>query len=238
MDLEKLRTGAAVFGSSLSDKQLESFNIFATQLRVGNERTNLLGQADDATLLSHHFLDSLSCLAPGLFLAGMSVMDLGSGAGLPGIPLAIARPDLNVILLDSSEKRTKFLREAVGFLELKNVEVVRARAEEAGRDPLWRDVLDIVTARAVAPLSTLVEYALPFLRVRGLFMAQRGPKAAQEAVDAAVAISELNGRLARVEQVKVPFLEAARFLVHIEKTGPTPERYPRRTGVPLKRPLY
>jgi 16S rRNA (guanine527-N7)-methyltransferase len=235
-DLEKLKTGAAVFGLFLDQKQLGYFDIFDAALLDGNKRTNLVGASESATLLSHHLLDSLSCFA-AIPADCTGVLDVGSGAGLPGVPLAIARPDIQVTLLDSSMKRTAFMRDVIARVGLKNAEVVCARAEDAGREPSLRERFGCVVARAVAPLPTLVEYALPFLRTGGIFIAQRGPKAEEEAASSSFAIAELNGRLKEVMKVEVPLLPAERYLAVIEKTGPTPARYPRRNGVPLKRPL-
>ncbi|MFA5867004.1 MAG: 16S rRNA (guanine(527)-N(7))-methyltransferase RsmG [Actinomycetota bacterium] len=236
LDLEKLKKGASVFGLLLSQKQLELFDIFAAALLEGNKRANLVGAPDAETLLSHHLLDSLSCLI-AIPENCLRTIDVGSGAGLPGLPLAIARPDMSVTLLDSSVKRSAFVREVIARLGLRNAEVVCARAEDAGRDQSLREGYDCVVARAVAPLPTLVEYALPFLRSGGTFVAQRGPKAAEESDSAGFAITELNGLLKAVTKVDVPLVSAERYLVEIEKTGPTPARYPRRCGVPLKRPL-
>lgn len=237
IDLEKLKTGAKVFGLSLDRKRLVNFDIFGKALLDGNRRVNLVGASDGDILLSHHFLDSLSCLAAGIPASGMKIIDIGSGAGLPGLMLAIALPGIRVTLLDSSQKRTSFLRKTTLWLGLANVEIVCARAEDAGRNPEYREMFDEAVARAVAPLPTLVEYALPFVKTGGRFIGQRGPLAERETTEAAKAIGELNGQLAEVMEVKVPFLEAERRLVVIEKLGPTPSRYPRRCGVPLKRPL-
>lgn len=236
LDLEKLKRGAGVFGLFLDEKQLEEFDIFAAALLAGNQRANLVGASDAEALLSHHLLDSLSCLA-AMPAESPRTIDIGSGAGLPGLPLAIARPEMSVTMLDSSLKRTAFTREVVARIGLKNAEVDCIRAEDAGRGQDHRERFDCVVARAVAPLPTLVEYALPFLRDGGIFVAQRGPKAAEESTSAGFAITELNGRLGEVMKVEVPLLQAERYLVVIEKTGPTPARYPRRCGVPLKRPL-
>jgi 16S rRNA (guanine527-N7)-methyltransferase len=236
LDLEKLKKGAGVFGLFPDAKQLEEFDIFAASLLEGNKRANLVGASDAGKLLSHHLLDSLSCLV-AMPVGNPRTIDIGSGVGLPGLPLAIARPDLPVTLLDSSIKRTAFMREFISQVRLENAEVICARAEDVGRDQGRREKYGCVVARAVAPLPTLIEYALPFLHVGGLFIAQRGPKAAAESESAGPAIAELNGRLQEIIKVEVPFLAAERYLVIVTKTGPTPARYPRRSGVPLKRPL-
>ena len=235
--LENLAEGASHFGLQLDSSQLGNFDIFASLLREGNRRANLIGRADAERILERHLLDSLSCVASGLLDGAAKVIDVGSGAGLPGIPLAIAVPGLRMTLLDSSAKRTGFLRAAVEKLDLTSIEIIAARAEEAARLAEYRDSFDIVVARAVAPLPTLVEYALPFLKTGGVLVAQRGPAAVGETKDAAAAIRELKGTLKEVIVVEVPYLNAPRRLVIIAKTGPTPDRYPRRSGVPRKRPI-
>jgi 16S rRNA (guanine527-N7)-methyltransferase len=237
LNTTRLKNGAEQLGLNLEDKQLVKFTIFAERLRDENTKYNLVGDADPETILTHHFLDSLSAVLGGAPKDGDRVLDLGSGAGLPGLALAIAISKAEFTLLDSSKKRTAFLRSAIGLLGLENVSAVCARAEEAGRQEGWREGFDLVTARAVAPLPVLVEYALPFLKTGGRLIAQRGPKAEEEVSAAKRAIRELNGGKAVIRPVKVPFLDAERRLVIIEKTGLTPDRYPRRTGVPLKRPL-
>jgi 16S rRNA (guanine527-N7)-methyltransferase len=237
VELERLRAGAATFNVALSDKQLEEFAIYSTLLRAANTRTNLVSQADPETVLVSHILDSLSCLVAVEIEAGQRIIDVGSGAGLPGIPLAITRPEADFVLLDSSDKRTRFLNEARNRLNLRNVEIVGLRAEEAGRETRLRDGFDLAVARAVAPLPTLVEFALPFVKAGGTFVAMRGPKAEVEVIEAQPAIFALSASLIETQAVTVPWLNAERRLVVMRKTGPTPSRYPRRTGVPAKRPL-
>ncbi len=237
LNTNRLQTGAAELGLNLDKEQLELFTRFTQWLYKENEKTNLVGSADPEVILVHHILDSLSVALHLNGFGGAQVIDVGSGAGLPGVPLAIALPDVRFTLMDASRKRTDFLRSFVEASGLENIEVARARAEEAGREPKWRDKFDSVVARAVAPLPTLIEYALPFLKTGGRLVAQRGPKAPEEVATAARAIKELRGGPAEVIAVHVPYLDFERRLVIIEKVGPTPDRYPRRTGVPAKRPL-
>lgn len=237
MNLEKLRSGAATFGVKLSKKQLAIFSSYDELLREANARINLIGPADTDTVLVRHLLDSLSCLVVARIKPGAKVVDIGSGAGLPGIPLAIAYPGTDFVLLDSTDKRTRFLSDAVRRLGLANVAIVGERAEKAGREEQWRDQFDLAVARAVAPLPTLIEYALPFIRPGGTFVAMRGPKAPPEVEDAKSATAALNGEFLEAKSVSVPGLDAGRILVVFKKTGLTPDRYPRRTGVPAKRPL-
>jgi 16S rRNA (guanine527-N7)-methyltransferase len=234
---DRLRAGARELGVELNDKQLEKFTIFLRLLEAGNKKANLVGDAGPDTVISHHFLDSLSCLKAGAPRPGNEVLDLGSGAGFPGIPLAIAVPGARFTLLDASVKRTAFLTASLAELGLSEVVVSKGRAEMSARREDMRQKFDVVTARAVGPMTVLAEYALPFLKTGGVLIAQRGPKADIEAAESARAIAELGGSTREIIKVKVPFLEAARRLVVIQKERPTPDRYPRRTGVPLKRPL-
>ena len=162
-------------------------------------------------------------------------MDVGSGAGFPGVPLAIFLPDTHFVLMDSLSKRVEFLRGVIRELSL-NAEAVCLRAEDAGRGAL-REAFDAATARAVAPLSVLCELLLPLVRVGGKAVALKGPGAAAEAEAAQNALAALGGRLASIEEVPIPGRDWAHTLAVLAKTAPTPEKYPRRAGVPEKRPL-
>ena len=237
LNTNRLQTGAAELGLNLETEQLERFSRFVRWLYKENAKHNLVGTTDPEVILVRHILDSLSVAGQLNVPSGAHVLDIGSGAGLPGIPLAIALPETRFTLMDTSRKRTNFLRSFVDASGLENIEVARARAEEAAREPKWRESFDGVVARAVAPLPTLIEYALPFLKTGGRLVAQRGPKAPEEVVAAERAVHELRGGPPEIVKVRVPYLDAERRLVIIEKVGPTPDRYPRRTGVPLKRPL-
>ena len=237
LNTNQLKIGARKLGVVLDEEQLEKFTIFADRLREENAKYNLVGDANSETILVHHFLDSLSALCGSEARQGDKVLDLGSGAGMPGLVLAIAAPEAEYVLLDSSRKKAKFLNSTSRLLWLGSVEVVCGRAEEAGREKRLREGFDLVVARAVAPLATLVEYALPFLKTGGRLVALRGPKAKTEVAEAEKAIRELKGGAPEILVIEVPYLDAERQLVIIEKTGVTPDRYPRRTGVPLKRPL-
>jgi 16S rRNA (guanine527-N7)-methyltransferase len=186
-----------------------------------------------------HFLDSLSCL---LVLAGLPReewrgLDIGAGAGFPGLPLKIARPQMELALLEAKKKRVQFLQHLVGRLELSGIEVVRGRAEELGHKQGHREGYDLVLARAVATLPVLLEYALPLCRTGGMLIAQKGPDIKEELEASHVALGVLGGRLREVRGLELPHSMGQRNLVVVEKVAPTPEKYPRRPGVPAKRPL-
>lgn len=165
------------------------------------------------------------------------VIDVGSGGGLPGIPVKIARPDLELTLLEATAKKADFLRMAVERLGLSDVAVVSARAEEAGRDPAHREAYGLALARAVAPLPVLVELALPLLRVGGVLASPKGSRASDEVDAATAALAECGGEVAGVRRLALPWSGTAPTLVIVRKVAPTPERYPRRAGIPGKRPL-
>ena len=225
-------------GIVLSSKQLEQFATFYCELVVWNRHLNFTAITDADEVRTKHFLDSLTCLAalPSWVWDGRTkVIDVGSGAGLPGLPMKIALPGLDLTLLEAVGKKAEFLRYIAGHLGLKDVNVLLARAEDLGRLPGHREGYDVAVSRAVAPMPTLVEYCLPLVRPGGVFIAMKGPSAAAELEQAGEAIAVLGGRVLEVRTVDVPGL--SRQLVVVEKECPTPSRYPRRPGIPAKRPL-
>ena len=204
-----------------------------------NGRINLTGDAGFDAMLDRHLMDSLTPLtADGLLPQNASLIDVGSGAGLPGIPLAIARPDLRVTLLDSMQKRVGFLRSVKETLALENVTIVHARAEEAAHDPAYRERFDIAAARAVAALPVLQELLLPFVHAGGKCVCYKGPAAEEELAAGAVASKLLGGGRPDIMAAALPFLPERKHILAItEKRGKTPSRYPRRAGTPAKNPL-
>jgi 16S rRNA (guanine527-N7)-methyltransferase len=230
---------AREIGIDLDTAALHTFAQYRDLILEAAEHFNLTAVRDPEAIERRLFLDSLALAAAlsdrGLLPTAARVLDIGSGAGLPGLPVRVARPDLHVTLLEATSKRCEFLREAIEALGLEHTAVVEGRAEELARNPALRGAFDLVLARAVAPLPVLIEYSLPFLRAGGHLASSRGGGAEREAEEAARALEELGGRLVEVAELPVEDLTSA--LVLIEKTRPTPERYPRRTGIPSKRPL-
>ena len=204
-----------------------------------NGRINLTGDAGFDAMLDRHLMDSLTPLAVnGLLAETASLIDVGSGAGLPGIPLAIARPGLEVTLLDSMQKRVGFLRTVVETLALKNVTVVHARAEDAAHEAAYRECFDVAAARAVASLPVLQELLLPFVRAGGKCVCYKGPAAAGELEAGAAAAKLLGGGPPELVEVNVAFAPDRRHILAVTgKRGKTPERYPRKPGTPAKTPL-
>ncbi|HMQ52665.1 MAG TPA: 16S rRNA (guanine(527)-N(7))-methyltransferase RsmG [Anaerolineae bacterium] len=233
-----LQAGAAQFQISLNERQLAAFELFAQELVTWNEKFNLTRITEPAEIAVKHFLDSLSVLAAWpAGLASPAVIDVGSGAGFPGVPLKIVRPTMRLTLLESTGKKAKFLTHLVQVLGLRQTEVVTARAELAGRQPRHRAGYDLAVARAVAPMAVLAEYTLPLLKVGGRVIAQKGQSPIEETRTAEAAIRILGGKLTAILPIEVPGLDAARHLVVIDKIKSTPQLYPRRPGVPVKEPI-
>lgn len=251
--MELLRAGAGALGLTLGAGHLAAFEAYYRELAAWNERLNLTAITGYEEVQRRHFLDSLSCLLalPGGLAAdglpnavpiqvgpgGLRLADVGTGAGFPGIPLKIMLPDARITLIEATAKKVAFLRHIVRLLALEGVEIVNARAEDVGRLPEHREQYDMVVARAVAPLCVLAEYCLPLCRVGGRVVAQKGSEGAEEAEQAREAIALLGGGPIEVKPVEIAELPPNRTLVVIAKVAKTPEEYPRRAGMPSKRPL-
>lgn len=230
--------GAQQFNFSLTKAQLDAFECYRQELIAWNERVNLTGILDPEEIVVKHFLDSLSVhLVLPDRPSTLSLIDVGSGAGFPGLPLKIALPGLRLTLLEATGKKTLFLQHIVETLKLTGVTIVTARAEEAGRRPEHRERYDVAVARAVAPLPVLAEYTLPLVKVGGRVILQKGQHPADEVKLAANALGILGGRINQILPVTVPGLAAERHLVVIQKNKPAPPQYPRRPGLPAKKPI-
>jgi len=238
--MEMLNKGAAGLSLQLNSRQLEQFHTYYQELIDWNKRVNLTRITGYEEVQIKHFLDSLTvslvweALTPG---AGLRLIDVGTGAGIPGIPLKIVFPDIKLVLLDSVAKKAAFLHHLNHKLGLDNVEIVVGRAEEVAHEARYRESFDIVLSRGVAPLATLVELTLPFCTIGGGFIAQKKGAIVQEIRQAIKAIGLLGGRLREVKRVNLEEFTDKRQLVIIDKVSPTPQLYPRRPGIPEKRPL-
>lgn len=243
--LALLAAGCAELGIELNEQQRRQFELYYHELVSWNERLNLTTITGYEEVQVKHFLDSLVSLpvlatelgTPLPLRAGLRLVDVGSGAGFPGIPLKIAAPQLDVTLMDGTQKKVGFLQEVVSRLGLDSTHVMHGRAEELGRKPEHRDAYDVVTARAVAPLNVLAEYLLPLVRPGGLAVIYKGPGAPQEFMEARQAIKLLAADAVRLAPVAVPFLAEKRFVLLLKKLRPTPSQYPRGQGLARKRPL-
>ena len=227
------------FGIELSAAQLDAFDTYLSALLDWNGRVNLTSVTDPAEIAAVHFLDSITCLYAHEFDANARVIDVGSGGGLPGIPVAIARPDLRVTLLESTRKKCGFLEHVIARIPLPGVSVDCRRAEDAGRDPMTRETYDIAMTRAVADLAVVAELCLPLVKIGGAALVMKGPKIAAEIARSGDAISTLGGEpeSARRFALPTPSGPAQRVIVVLRKVRPTPEKHPRAPGIPAKRPL-
>ncbi len=238
--MEKLRCGAVKLGITLTPRQLTQFEIYYRELIEWNQRFNLTAVTDYDAVQTKHFLDSLTAVlawptSPAI--SEIRLIDVGSGAGMPGVPLKIVFPRIRLVLLEATAKKTAFLRHLSDRLSLKNTEIATGRAEEAAHDPRYRERFNLAISRAVASMAVLVELALPFLAVGGTLIAQKKGDTDAEINAATRAISLLGGRLGQVKEVALLQFTDRRRLISIEKVAPTPPAYPRRPGMPAKRPL-
>lgn len=242
--MDRLKRGAQQMGIELTEEQLRLFARFRDLLLEWNRRFNLTAIDSPEQIEVRHFLDSLSCLTVwrqmGATASGageMRAIDVGTGAGLPGLALKIVWPTLRLTLLEATGKKVQFLDHAIAELGLTDVTTIHGRAEEVAHQPEHRAAYDLALARAVAALPSLLELTLPFLRVGGWLLAQKGQAGAAEALAAERALAILGGRLHAIYPVEVPFLAEERLLVAVQKGHPTPDQYPRRSGVPVRKPL-
>ncbi|MBQ9364682.1 MAG: 16S rRNA (guanine(527)-N(7))-methyltransferase RsmG [Schwartzia sp.] len=235
--IEDLRECAEKFGITLDDYRLKQFDTYFGMLIDWNEKINLTAITEPHEVAVKHFIDSLSCHDEKYFSDGASVIDVGTGAGFPGIPLKIFRPDIKLTLLDSLQKRVNFLSAVCDTLSIKDVEIIHARAEDGARQKEHRERYDVAVSRAVARMSVLAEYALPYVRTGGYFLALKGAKFDEEADEAKRAIATLGGKIEKISPVKLPTLDDKRAIIAVKKIKATPKTYPRKAGTPEKKPL-
>jgi 16S rRNA (guanine527-N7)-methyltransferase len=241
--MERLQAGATQLGLPLTARQLTAFQTYYEDLVAWNERFNLTAITEYEQAQVRHFLDSLSCLVAirqslhADAARPLRGIDIGSGAGFPGIPIKIYCPQMRVVLVEATAKKVGFLQHVIAHLALQEIEAIHRRAEDLAQEPPHREQYDLVFARAVAEMAVLAEYTLPFCRMGGLVIAQKGARALEEARAAEHAITLLGGQVQRVIPLELMGLAEPRHLVVIAKTARTPSKYPRRPGMPAKRPL-
>lgn len=222
----------------MTDHMEEQFSIYYDLLNEWNKVMNLTAITEFHEVVVKHFLDSVSLGYYLNFSHRQNVIDIGTGAGFPGIPLKIMFPELHITLADSLNKRIKFLNEVILQLELENVSAIHARAEDLARDQEHRETYDICVSRAVANLASLSEYCIPFVKIGGKFISYKSGEIKNEVDKSDKAIHLMGGKLQEVIEFKLPDTEYHRSFVVIEKTGHTPKKYPRKAGTPGKNPLY
>lgn len=234
-NLDQFKNGLSNLNIDLTEKQIEQFLKYYEILVETNKVMNLTAITEFDEVIEKHFLDSLSLVRVFDLNRNVKILDLGTGAGFPGIPLKIAFPEINIVLADSLNKRVKFLNEVVDTLQLKQVETVHGRAEELARNKKYREQFDLCTSRAVANLSSLSEYCIPFVKEGGKFISYKSGEIEEEVDQAKRAIHVLGGKLDQV--YKFDLHEQKRSFVIIEKVKKTPSVYPRKAGTPTKEPL-
>ena len=234
---DKFEKGLCELGISLSTKQREQFDKYYELLVEWNKVMNLTGITEYDEVNLKHFIDSLSVVRVVDMDSVKRVIDVGTGAGFPGIPLKIAFPDTEILLLDSLNKRVKFLNEVITTLGLENITAIHGRAEDIAKNKSYREQFDLCVSRAVANLSTLCEYSLPFLWISGSFVSYKGEYSENEIKQAEKAVDILGGKISKIDRFKLPGTDMGRSLIKIDKVKKTPGKYPRKAGLPAKEPI-
>jgi 16S rRNA (guanine527-N7)-methyltransferase len=239
--MQKLIEGAGKLGIELNSKQVKQFELYYQELIEWNKKINLTAITDYSSVQVKHFLDSLTVTLAlpeeRVERPDFNIVDIGTGAGFPGVPLKILFPQPKLVLIEPTTKKTAFLHHIIQKLKLENVEVLNSRAEEAAHLSLYREQFALVLSRAVALLPTLVELTLPFCQIGGRFIAQKKGEIDEEINRAKEAIAILGGKLDQIKKIELDEFNDARYLVIIDKIYPTPSKYPRRPGVPKRRPI-
>ncbi|MFL8712544.1 16S rRNA (guanine(527)-N(7))-methyltransferase RsmG [Clostridioides sp. GD02377] len=236
-NIELLKNGIEGFNIIINESMLEKFKKYREILVDWNQKMNLTGIEDEKEVYVKHFLDSISAVKNGYIKNGMSIIDVGTGAGFPGLPLKICLDDLELTLLDSLNKRINFLEEVSRELELANIKFIHGRAEDFGKDEKYREKYDIATARAVAGLPILMEFCVPFVKVGGYFICLKGPNANLELEESQKAIDILGLEFAEKIDVELPEIDLNHNILVFKKIKETPVKYPRKAGKPAKNPI-
>ena len=236
-NIDILRQGIEDFGIEASDKMLADFQKYKEILVEWNQKMNLTGIEDEKEVFIKHFLDSVSAVTKGYIKNGMSLIDVGTGAGFPGMPLRICLPELKVTLLDSLNKRINFLQEVANQLDIDDIEFIHGRAEDFGKDENYRECFDIATARAVAGLPALMEFCVPFVKVGGYFVCLKGPNANLELEESKKAMEALGLEYIEKIDIKLPEIDLDHNILVFKKVKNTPSKYPRKAGKVTKNPI-
>lgn len=236
-NLEKLKSGLNKLQIELSDDQMQQFLTYYEMLIEKNKVMNLTAITEFEEVVEKHFLDSLSLVQQIDLNQPLKILDLGTGAGFPGIPLKIAFPELEIVLMDSLNKRINFLNEVITVLKLEKITAIHGRAEEMARKPEYREQFDLCVSRAVANLASLSEYCLPFVALQGNFISYKSGEIEEEVNQSKKAIFLLGGKIKDVKKFRLVETDAERSFVQIEKVKRTPKTYPRKAGTPSKSPI-
>ncbi len=234
---QKLINGAKQLNITMTEKQANKFILYMELLLQHNENVNLTAITDKDEIIVKHFLDSLIPMSVLKIEDNTKIIDVGTGAGFPSIPLKIMLPNVHFVLLDSLNKRINFLDEVIQKLDLKNIETVHGRSEDYGQNDEFREQFDFVVSRAVANMAVLSEFCLPFIKLNGQFIALKGKSAENEIENGLKAITTLGGEIKNVEKIKLPYTNILREIVVIDKMFETPTKYPRKAGKVTKKPI-
>lgn len=235
--MENFKRKASELGIELSDKQLEQFRQYYEMLVEKNKVMNLTAITEWDEVIDKHFIDSISLIKACDLSGEKYVLDLGCGAGFPGIPLKIAFPNLKMVLLDSLNKRILFLKDVIETIGLENIEALHGRAEDYARKPEYREQFDYCVSRAVANLTTLSEYCIPYVKEGGSFISYKSGKVKEEVKEVKTALFLLGGKMDEMVTFELPETDMERIFVKIKKEKKTPKKYPRKAGLPGKEPL-
>ena len=235
--IDTLLSGVEELHIDLNEEQLNQFIIYKTLLKEWNQKINITSITEDEEIDIKHFLDSLTPFSTNLLDGNKKIIDIGTGGGFPGIPLKIINSSLEVVLMDSLNKRITFLNTVIQQLGLKDIRAIHGRAEELSIKEAYREQYDICISRAVASLNTLCEYCMPFVKVGGYFIAMKGPDVEEELNLGKNAIKLLGGKVISSKNVQIPLSDITHSLIVIEKILETPTKYPRGGGKPRKNPL-
>lgn len=236
-NFDKLETKLSQLNLTLTDKMKQQFAIYYEVLCEWNKVMNLTAITEFDEVVEKHYLDSLSLAAYFDIKSNWKMIDVGTGAGFPGIPLKIMYPELTVLLADSLNKRIRFLEDVIGKLCLTNIYAVHGRAEELAHEAAYREQYDLCVSRAVAPLASLSEYCLPFVKIQGKFVAYKSADITEELEESKKAIQTLGGKICKIKQFQLPETEYKRSFVMVDKVKHTSKKYPRKAGTPGKYPL-
>lgn len=235
--MEVLKKKALELGIELSEEQIQQFKTYYEMLIEKNKVMNLTAITEKDEVIDKHFIDSLTLVKAGFDFQGKKLLDMGTGAGFPGIPLKIAFPDLKITLMDSLNKRIKFLDEVIGTLQLTGIEAVHGRAEDFAKKEDYRESFDFVVSRAVANLAVLSEYCLPYVKIDGCFCPYKSGEIQQEVNEAKKAVKVLGGEIEEIIPFEIPNTDMKRTILKIRKKKAAPKRFPRKAGLPAKEPI-
>lgn len=225
-------------GLEFNEKKYDQFMKYKELIKEWNEKVNLTAIKEDEEIVKKHFIDSMKVFKFQQLKNAKNIIDIGTGGGFPGIPMKIIKPDINIVLLDSLNKRINFLNEVIKEIQLDNIKTIHGRAEDFAQDTKYREKFDVAVSRAVANLTVLSEFCIPYVKVGGYFVAMKGPAVEEEIKQSKNAIRMLGGRVEHIEKVQIEDSDFNHNLVIIKKIAKTPKVYPRKAGMVSKNPLF